>query len=611
MKKRLELEHLVAARPVGPGNWSPDGKWVAFVWADRGGASYLWVCPASGGWPRRLSDKRVVQEMGEGTDRRDVWGGPQWSPDGQQLVFLSHSTGDSRQVSVWKVGLDGQEPVELTKHNGNDSAPRWSPDGTQVGFVCHRNGRDDLQLVSAEAGVSTQLTYDRWDNIDLDWSPDGMWLAFISQRSDVDLFSNNICVIPANGGPVTQLTKGDTCNDRSPRWSPDGKRIAFVSNRNDDDDIWIVEADGRNLRPIAEGEGEKADPRWSPDGKLIAYTHYLHGEFSLCIVAPGDKPRVVVSGGSNVALRWSPDGSKLLYQRSAHDRPADLWYKSLDIPASDPGTQLTHCDLGWLEGITFSRPECVAYRSENGVEIEGLLYRPTSQTTTPGPAIVYVHGGPNLMHADGWYPSLQHLLQRGYTILAPNYRGSTGYGKRFMESNIGNDAGGDVADWVAAADYLRKTPGVDPQRIAIMGRSAGGYATLLALGVVPEVFQAGVAIAAPASWLSYWEETELAWTRRFRMKLMGLPNAARELYRRRSPITHAANYRSPVLILHGAADPGVPAGQAREMAAELARLGKKHKCIIYEGEGHQSTGAFAIVSAAQETEAFLAEYLGG
>lgn len=95
------------------------------------------------------------------------------------------------------------------------------------------------------------------------------------------------------------------------------------------------------------------------------------------------------------------------------------------------------------------------------------------------------------------------------------------------------------------------------------------------------------------------------------MKLRSLPSATQELYRRRSPITHAANYRAPVLILHGAADPGVPAGQAREMAAELARLGKRHKCIIYEGEGHQSSGAFAILSAAQETEAFLSEALGG
>jgi dipeptidyl aminopeptidase/acylaminoacyl peptidase len=611
MNKQLDLEHLVAVRPAGPGNWSPDGKWIAFVWADRSGASHLWICPSDGGWLRQLSEKRVTQEMGEGTDRRDVWGGPQWSPDSSRLVFPSQSTWDSRQVSLWSVGLDGEDPIELTQHNGSDSTPRWSPDGKFVAFSSHRNGRDDLQIVPAEGGVALQLTYDRWDNIDLDWSPDGKYLAYISQRSDTDLFSNNICVVPAAGGMPVQLTAGDTFNDRTPRWSPDGKHIAFVTNRNDDDDIWIVGAEGSYLRPVAAGKGEKADPQWSPDGTRIAYTHYLHGEISVCVVTPGESPRVIAAGGCNVAPRWSPDGSKLLYLRSSHDQPSNLWCKSAEAAWSDPGTPLTHCDLGRLDGIAFSRPECITYPSEDGLAVEGLLYRPTEKNAAPGPAIVYVHGGPNLAHVNGWYPYLQHLLQRGYTILAPNYRGSTGYGKAFMESNIGDKAGGDLADWVGAATYLRSLPEIDPRRVAIMGRSAGGYATLLALGQVPDVFQAGVAISAPSSWFSYWDETELAWTRRFRMKLMGLPVIKQELYRRRSPVYHAANFRAPVLILHGAADPGVPVGQAKEMAAELARFGKKHKCFIYEGEGHQSTGVFAIMSAARETEAFLAENLAG
>lgn len=610
MKARLELEHLVSVRPVGPGNWSPDGSLIAFVQANRAGINYLWVCDASGRYLRQACNTPVVLEMNEGTDRRDVWGGPQWSADGSRIAFTSKSTWAPQQNSVWITQIDGSPAKELTHHSGSDITPRWSPDGSRIAFVCHRNGRDDIQVTPADGSVSMQLTYDRWDNTDLNWSPDGRWLVYISQRSDIDLFSNHLCIVPADGGTLRQLTHGDRFNDRSPRWSPDGRRIVFVSNRNDDDDIWMIDADGSNLHVLTSGRGDKGDPRWSPNGQWIVYTHFHCGGFDLCLVpADGGASSVIASGGCSTAPRWSPDGKRILYQKSGPDSPADLWRIDVDESVAHSPCQLTRCSGESLCDIEFSHPKCVTYRSSDNLEIEALLYSRVRGNSGPGPAIVYVHGGPNSLHADTWHPLLQYLCMRGYTILAANYRGSTGYGKAFMEANIGEKAGGDLFDWIQAAEFLRLLPEVDASRVAIMGRSAGGYAALLALGQAPDVFQAGVAISAPSDWFTYWEETEIAWTRRFRMKLMGLPSAHQELYARRAPITYAAGFKSPVLILHGAMDPGVPSGQAREMAAELARLGKEHRCIVYSGEGHQPTGAAAITDATQQIERFLAESL--
>lgn len=142
-----------------------------------------------------------------------------------------------------------------------------------------------------------------------------------------------------------------------------------------------------------------------------------------------------------------------------------------------------------------------------------------------------------------------------------------------------------------------------------MGRSWGGFATLLSLGQVPGVFQAGVAIAAPSHWFTQWEESPMPWIRRLRVKLMGLPGGDPDLYRRRSPITYAGAFEAPVLIMHGNDDPGPPSNQAREMAAELERLGKTYECQIYSGEGHTFTGREAIVDSTTRIERFLSRYL--
>ncbi|HVX28892.1 MAG TPA: hypothetical protein VHA53_00325, partial [Nitrolancea sp.] len=170
--ERLEFEHLVAVRSAGPGNWSADGRHIAFVWAERSGTSYLWTYDLETARLRRVSERPIVLEATDGTDRRDTGGGPQWSPTDSKIAFLSNSSRGA-DTSVWSVGLDGNEAVEITQHVSSDRTPRWSPDGERIAFVGNRDGRDDIQIVPAAGGIAVQYTYDRWDNTDLDWSPDG------------------------------------------------------------------------------------------------------------------------------------------------------------------------------------------------------------------------------------------------------------------------------------------------------------------------------------------------------------------------------------------------------------------------------------------------------
>jgi len=607
---RLTLDLIASVRPTGAGNWSREGDRIAFYRADTDGVDRLYVIDAAGGAEWQAMESAVLVEMSEGTDRRDVMGGPQWSPVSDIIACLRRrQPGPGIGICLVDPRTAGARPREILAHRADDRSLRWSPDGKRIAFVGNRDGRDNI-FVGAIDDEPWQLTYDRWDNTDPAWSPDGSTLAFISQRSDVDLFSNSICTIPAAGGEIRRLTHDERANERSPRWSPDGLTIAFVSNREDIDDIWLVDVESAKLTKLTGGPGDKGDPRWSPDGRVIAYTHVLDANVRLESMEVASRNVAVLRDeGVNTLPRWSPEGTRILYSHADASHPDDLWITEVSGSQARSHRQLTHAAGTSLEGIEFATSELVSFKSRDGMEIQGLQYQPPRRAAEPGPAILWVRGGPNAVHVNGWHPLLQYFAQRGYTILAPNYRGSTGSGRTFMEANFGVTTDGDMDDWLGAADHLRALPTVDPNRVAIMGRSYGGYATLLALGVHPGEFQAGVGFCSPSDWFAYYENCEIGWGRRLHIKLMGLPIRNRETQGLRSPITYAAAYKAPVLILQGDADIGVPYRQAMAMADELRAHGKRYECVIYPGENHVYTGQYAIKDSTARIEAFLATHL--
>lgn len=573
-ERMLTIEQLIATGQVRSAAWSPDGDQIAFVW-QRDGVNRLFAVPSGGGFPELLSPHAIAFDSPEAA--------PSWSPCGRHLLYLCAATGG---VNLWTVPAAGGAPKRITRGPGKETAPRWSPDGKQVAFITDRDGHDQIALVdvTAEGGAAgwpRALVRAEVDCRDPRWSPDGRFLAFQALEA---MDSHAVCTVEVATGEVRRVYAGPEISAGSPRWSPDGSKLLCVSDANGFANLWLIDLTSGSVESLTEGHEEKGAPAWTSDGERVAYTFCRQGSIGIGVADLSSRKAQAVVAPTGVAADpvWSPDGSKLLYLYHDYRQAPELFVKAVDGPA----LQLTFSMPRALAGAGMVEPELVEYASTDGMIIPAFLYRPP-QAAGGGkfPIIVYPHGGPTAQHTNGWHPWLQYFILKGYGVIAPNFRGSTGYGRAFELANREEWGKKDLEDVLQAAAYARTVEWVDPKRVAIFGGSYGGYQALLALSKAPGSFCCGVDFYGVSNRFSSWRDTDRIGKRNIQRKL-GKPNGNAELYKEASPLFYEANIREPLLIMHGEADPRVPFGQSVEIAEALRRRGFPVQFYGYPGEGH-------------------------
>lgn len=580
----------------GPGTpcWAPDGGQVAFYWAG-GDRLEAWVWEvSSGNLVRVLPDGFPECTAGERTVMdRYACDSPRWSPDGKTLAVAAGGGGKSNLFLV-----TGGTPVALPGAPGARRHPAWAPDGRWLAYVAYTDGRDDIWLFDPTDGHSYQVTYDGFDNSHPVWSPDGRYLAYVSQRSQVDPLACQICVLYLSDGRSVEVTERGRIHSRLPVWSPDGKRLYFLSDRSGYDEIWSADLDTGALRPVTGPSREdKVEFTLSPDGQVIAYTRSAGVDIHLDLLhLDSGKVRCLVEGpGVRHWPAWSPDGERLVFWEAGPYTPPEL------IVVDREGTRLTTTHVSPPVPRPLGRVEAVCIPGD-GWPVDAVAYLPARSN---GAGILCVHGGPNAQHANGWYPFLHYLTTRGYTILAPNCRGSTGKGRAFMDSNLLDWAGGDARDWWAGARWLRER--LRCSRLGVWGRSYGGYATLMALALGGETFSAGVCQFGPTDLIDFFTETSV---RHLMRRFLGLPFWNRALYRERSPLTHIDRIWQPLLVLQGESDAGVPKEQSERLVKALQDRGRPVRYRSYPGEGHGFDRPHHIRDAAMAITSFWEETIG-
>jgi dipeptidyl aminopeptidase/acylaminoacyl peptidase len=312
--------------------------------------------------------------------------------------------------------------------------------------------------------------------------------------------------------------------------------------------------------------------------------------------------------GEGVAgpYRFSRDGGQLAFGYSSPLVPGDVWVH--DTPTGAVRRLVTSpCDV---DSATFVPGQLVRFASFDGVEVPAFVFRPRRRSTGQRhPVVVVVHGGPESQWRPSFSPLVQYLVARGYAVVAPNVRGSTGYGRRYEHLDDVERRLDSVADLAAVHDWIAGTGDLDPDRCALYGGSYGGYMVLSGLVHHPERWAAGIDVVGIANLVTFLEHTA-AWRRAWREREYGSLETDRALLERLSPLTYVDRLRAPLLIVHGRNDPRVPLGEAEQIYAVARAKGLRAELLVYDDEGHGLAKLANRLDAYPRVASFLDEVLG-
>jgi dipeptidyl aminopeptidase/acylaminoacyl peptidase len=619
---------------------SPDGKWVAYTRTSAvmereksQMATQIYLASADGA-------RRFQLTVSEQSARS-----PAFSPDSKHLYFLSPRSGD---LNIWRIAIEGGEAQRLTEWEGDLGSFRVSPDGAWLAFkgrkkdadferakeekldfvVVGENTKND-QLWITSAGVDADAEPKRICDLkshvaDFEWSPDSKRIVIEHwPRREPDYWLRaDISELDLETSAVRTLAADDV-SERSPRYSPSGKHIAYV--RSSHANNWAGE--GR-LVLIDRAGGEP---------KVLPVTQDEFGRGSNLLGFSNDSKRLFFTetrGTRNVLMTMTLDGeqSVLLHPRSgtlasygrgshlnqtgthigfARESSAEAvkayllnLADGLESQVSEPQSSLPSPSLG--------RTEVIRWTSKDGSEIEGLLTYPVGYSEgTQVPLVLVIHGGPMGVFTEtfigrrGLYP-IATFAAKGYAVLRPNPRGSSGYGKKFRMANFSDWGGGDYQDIMAGVDKVIDMRVADPTRMAVMGWSYGGFMTSWVIGHTDR-FQAACVGAAVTNLWSFTGTSDI-------LDFLpgyfgGEPWDVFESYREHSPMSYVRNVTTPTLVLHGEQDLRVPVSQGYELYNALTRRGVKAKMVVYPRTPHGPTEPKFLLDVARRHVGWVEDHL--
>jgi dipeptidyl aminopeptidase/acylaminoacyl peptidase len=621
-----DIRPYLEIRTASPTGWSPDGRRL-LVSSDLPGTAQVHRLDldADARLPVAAEDLRQLTAFAEPTGAGYLPADP--TGEGRTRLLLATDRGGNERHQLFTADDGPDEP-----YRGPDDLEPLVVDADHI----HRPGgvtRDGRTLAYA-TNRGDGVAFDTWTR-DLvsgeerrvyasggwtgpgGFSPDGRFLAVsevTTQPGDnqvhlVDLHA----ATGAPAGPgvhgVLELAPHDEpATVGTPAWLPDGSAFFFSTDvgrefvsiaRGTPDGRWeVVVEPGWDAGCAVDWQGRHLLVVWNEDGLTRAE---LRDPVTLEVTRSVPLPGEGVAGG----FRFSKDGRYLAFTYTSALVPGDVWRYDTD---TDRLERLT-VSPNEVDPAAFVEPELVRFPSFDGLEIPAFVYRPArDEVAGPLPVVVVIHGGPESQYRPSFAPVTQYLVAHGFAVVAPNVRGSTGYGRRYQHLDDVEKRLDSVADLAALHDWLRTQPDLDEGRAALYGGSYGGYMTLAGLAMQPDRWAAGVDIVGMSNLVTFLENTA-DWRRAFREREYGSLEHDRELLLEASPITHVGDLRAPLFIVHGANDPRVPLSEAQQIHEVLTARDVRCELLVYHDEGHGLSKLPNRLDAYPRIAAFLHEVL--
>lgn len=627
----FRFDELAKVKRVGGFSLSPDARWIAYAVATPDVAenltrSAIWLEPAAGGQPRRLTSG----------EKRDS--DPKFSPDGKKLAFISNREGGSQ---IWLIDPAGGDAVKAIAFPTEVDGYRWSPDGQSFVITsdvfpgcpdaaCNEKTRKEREQSKIRGRVAERLLFRHWDSwkdgmrthiwkvpvsgpassaVDLtpgdrdappfsigggddyDISPDGKDLVFASNPDKVEALSTNgdIWLTAFDGkGKPSDLTAANKAYDGAPKFSPDGKWIAYRSQKRpgfeaDKFTLTLLERATGRSRPLTEDFDDWVESFvWSPDSRSLYFTSHVGARGAVFRVGLEGKPAELWRGSAS-GLVVSRDGRRLYFSSNSLTRASEIWSVGSD---GKRAAAITHVNDALFKEIEMGEVSERTARSADGRNLQAWLIKPPGfDASKKYPAVLLIHGGPQGAWTDSWSYrwNPEVWAAYGYVVYAANPRGSTGFGQKFVDE-ISGDWGGKVYDdLMRAADDLESLPYVDKTRIGAAGASYGGYMVDWIAGHTDR-FKALISHDGVFDTVSSQLETEELWFPTWEFK--GFPWDPGSTYQKWNPMLSADKFKTPTLVITSERDFRVPFGQGLQFFTALQVRGVPSKLLTFPDEGH-------------------------
>ena len=600
----VPVEDLFFTRDAFGPTWSPDGKEIVFT-CNLTGRDNLWKVNSNGGWPIQLtqSDDRQYNAV--------------YSPDGKWIVYQQDKGGDELW-DLYAVPSTGGDVINLTNTSDiREENPHWSPDGNTIAIAYKLKASPiyDVALLNFKTKSIRNITNEKvssfgWSPIC--WSRDGKYL--FANRIDAGSTDADIYQINITTGALENLTKhkGKTlylCSS----FSANGKTLLITTNeKNGYQNVALLDIPTKKLKFATDTQWEAYAGSFSPDGKFFTYFINADGRTTIYITnkETNESKKLDIPNGVNYPAgspsAYSPSGDRLIISHESSTKPQDLWIYEVSKQRS---YQLTFSTLASLNSVPLPPSRIVHYKSFDGKIISAFLWIPFNlKRDSSNAALVLPHGGPTWQTVDYFDRWVTALASRGYICIAPNVRGSTGYGMDFQKANYQDLGGGDLKDEIYAVKFLKSTGYVNPQKIGITGGSYGGFMTLMAIGKTAEVWGAGVELCGIVNWFTLYQHSDPSLDE-YLKSLLGDPIKDSLIYASCSPLKYIHQVKCPLLVLQGDNDPRVPKEEAEQIADILKNDGKIVEAHYYPNEGHGFVKRENQIDAIKRTIEWFDKYL--